>query len=146
MAQLSLKKIIAKLLDNKAMIDRFYPVGSYYETSDASFNPNTAWGGTWVLEAEGQVHIGAGSTYTIGDTGGEETHTLTVDEMPSHNHDGGILINNTVSGGARYYFPASSTTNGTNVSNSLIIGNTGGGQAHNNMQPYIVVNRWHRTA
>ena len=29
-----------------------YPVGSYYETSDANFNPNTAWGGTWVLETK----------------------------------------------------------------------------------------------
>lgn len=30
----------------------FYPIGSYYETSDMSFNPNTAWGGTWVLDTE----------------------------------------------------------------------------------------------
>ena len=31
----------------KYLIDMFYPVGSYYETSDANFNPNAAWGGTW---------------------------------------------------------------------------------------------------
>ena len=31
-------------------LNRFYPVGSYYETSDANFNPNTAWGGTWNKE------------------------------------------------------------------------------------------------
>ena len=30
-----------------ALLNLFYPVGSYYETSDAEFNPNTSWGGTW---------------------------------------------------------------------------------------------------
>ena len=70
----------------------FYPVGSYYETSDTSFNPNTTWGGTWTLETEGQVHVSAGSTYGINGAltntsdGGEKTHTLSVNEMPSHTH------------------------------------------------------------
>ena len=69
-----------------SMIDYFYPVGSYYETSDGTFDPNVTFGGTWELEIEGQVHIGAGENYEIGDTGGEATHTLTVNEMPSHAH------------------------------------------------------------
>ena len=34
----------------------YYPVGSYYETSDTTFNPNTAWGGTWSLETDELVH------------------------------------------------------------------------------------------
>lgn len=33
-----------------ALLDLFYPVGSYYVTSDASFNPNESWGGTWNLD------------------------------------------------------------------------------------------------
>ena len=37
------------------LLNFFYPVGSYYETSDATFNPNTAWGGTWVLDSAGRV-------------------------------------------------------------------------------------------
>lgn len=116
----------------------FYPVGSYYETSDTAFNPNVTWGGTWSLEAEGLVHIGAGSNYTVGDTGGEETHTLTVDEMPSHNHLMGDFATGLVPNGAY---------NGAWLqAGSKSTQNTGGGQAHNNMQPYIVVNRWHRTA
>ena len=41
-----------KILQTKSQLDYYYPVGSYYETSDASFNPNTAWGGTWVQETE----------------------------------------------------------------------------------------------
>lgn len=47
------------------VLDTFYPVGSYYETSDTTFDPNTAWGGTWVLETEGQVHVSAGTDYPV---------------------------------------------------------------------------------
>lgn len=39
-----------KILQTKSQLDYYYPVGSYYETSDASFDPNTAWGGTWNKE------------------------------------------------------------------------------------------------
>ena len=45
------------------LLDLFYPVGSYYETSDTSFNPNNTWGGTWVLETAGMVHVSAGNGY-----------------------------------------------------------------------------------
>lgn len=125
----------------KSIFDIFYPVGSYYETSDNTFDPNTAWGGTWVLEAEGNVHIGAGTNYTIGNTGGEATHTLTVNEIPSHTHKTGIQNTagalGTGSSTAYVYFDQSTGYDTTA---------TGGGQAHNNMPPYIVVNRWHRTA
>lgn len=128
-----------------AIWDMIYPVGSYYETSDTSFDPNTAWGGTWSLETEGLVHIGAGSNYTVGDTGGEETHKLTIDEIPSHDH----TIHMWQNGVHHYVYPASyqyqwySSAYGTQ---DPATSSTGGGQAHNNMQPYIVVNRWHRTA
>lgn len=122
--------------------DLFYPVGSYYETSDTSFNPNTAWGGTWVLETEGQVHVSAGTNYIVGSTGGEATHTLTIDEMPSHSHNYAKPSGSGVQGvsGTSYWVMANPTDASFSTST------TGGGQAHNNMQPYIVVNRWHRTA
>ena len=125
-----------------SLMDYFYPVGSYYETSDASFNPNRAWGGTWVLEAEGLVHIGAGTNYAVGATGGEATHTLTVDEMPEHNH------NSSKNGYGSATIGASSGTSYAVWfgSGAYKTGFTGGGQAHNIMQPYVVVNRWHRTA
>lgn len=65
------------------ILDVYYPVGSYYETSDVNFNPNNQWGGTWVLEAEGQFHISAGATtkYNIGQTGGSPDAVVV-----SHNH------------------------------------------------------------
>lgn len=126
----------------RALFDFVYPVGSYYETSDTAFDPNTTWGGTWSLEAEGLVHIGAGSNYTVGDTGGEATHILTINEMPSHSHTTGIQGSsagamNSGNSSAQVLFNQAAGVNTTA---------TGGGQAHNNMQPYIVVNRWHRTA
>ena len=136
------------------LVDVFYPVGSYYETSDTSFNPNITWAGTtWSLETEGQVHIGgsANGTYQVSGAltnttdGGETTHTLTVDEMPSHSHirnaNGGY--NSNFSTGSGRTIP---TNNSTGDQNNLRTGATGGGQAHNNMPPYIIVNRWHRTA
>ena len=86
----------------------------------------------------------AGDTYTAGDTGGEATHTLTTQEMPSHSHDlyGSLTgetkaITNTGNDWAQ-------TTTG--FSTGTYIKNTGGGQAHNNMPPYIVVYAWYRTA
>lgn len=136
------------------MLDMFYPVGSYYETSDSTFNPNATWGGTWELETEGLVHIGAGTNYTIGNTGGEKTHTLTVNEMPSHNgHVNAAIGYGTAAGlylASTNMSSYGSTGRGWDATNGNEIvphsENRGGGQAHNNMQPYVVVNRWHRTA
>ena len=100
-------------------------------------------GGVWTREDEGLVHIGSGSTYTAGTTGGEKTHTLTVDEMPSHSHKDGWSANGAAG-------TATSAFGGVQLSAVYAQGydsdNTGGNQPHNNMQPYVVVNRWHRTA
>lgn len=146
----------------RALFDFIHPVGSYYETSDTSFNPNTTWGGTWVLETEGQVHISAGSNYVVSGAltnisdGGEETHTLTTDEMPSHSHnpangtayafvetDATSTLSRRSAGGSA---TANYVTSTASFYRHTATHATGGGQAHNIMQPYIVVNRWHRTA
>ena len=128
-----------------SLVNMFYPIGSYYETSDTSFNPNVSWGGTWQLETEGQVHISAGANYTVAGAltnttdGGEETHQLTVDELASHSH--------TFSYAEYGRGTGSSTTSALQYTGSTKTTNsTGSGDPHNNMQPYIVVNRWHRTA
>lgn len=42
-----------------SMIDKIYPIGSYYETSDTEFSPNNTWGGTWIEDSNGLVLIGA---------------------------------------------------------------------------------------
>lgn len=157
------------------LLNLFYPVGSFYETSDASFNPNAAWGGTWVRETEGLVHIGSGRNYTAGSTGGEKTVTLTTSQIPAHTHgskslvgafearrcgtNGGTDIIATVSGIVSRAQDGASVAATVNVSSGTAYNrdkititathehsSVGGGGSHNNMQPYVVVNRWHRTA
>ncbi len=119
-----------------------YPVGSYYETSDTTFDPNVSWGGTWVEDTSGRVLVATdtGTFSTVGATGGEETHTLTIAEMPSHHHQ--LLPQNDSSGSSSGHTTAYGKHK-TARQNTL---NTGGDGAHNNLQPYIVIKRWHRTA
>lgn len=69
-----------------------HPVGEYYWTSDTSFNPNNAWGGTWERIQDGRCLVSncSAKTYTtakqVGATGGSETVTLNVNQIPSHSH------------------------------------------------------------
>lgn len=118
------------------LLDLVYPVGSIY-TSTGSTSPSTLFGGTWT-QIKDTFLLTAGDTYTAGATGGEATHTLTYDEMPSHNH--GVVVGYTGSGNNHFTF---SNNNGDGF---LATNNAGNGQAHNNMPPYLVVYAWERTA
>ena len=77
-------------LNPKLWLDIIYPVGTYYETSNTSFNPNTAWGGTWVREDDGTALVSYKSSgkfnEDIGTIVGEETHQLVFKELP-----GGVI-------------------------------------------------------
>ena len=174
------------------MIDLFYPVGSYYETSksQAEFDPNDVWGGTWELETAGQVHVSSGSGYAVS---GAETNTSDGGSkyLQAHTHSDNFTLPNhlhstggTASEGTDRFLTAGSgdgwgvgrrtIKNGTGTSlagnfynedhpitrkaytgnpcsNPSIAGSVGavsGATTGNagNMPPYIVVNRWHRTA
>lgn len=113
-----------------------YPVGSIYLSVNAT-SPASLFGGTWE-RIEDRFLLAAGSTYTAGDMGGEASHTLTVSEMPSHNHAYTIPGNET---GTSWY-GASGTAKGAPQSS----GDSGGGAAHNNMPPYLAVYMWKRVA
>ena len=123
----------------------YFPIGSIYMSLSAT-NPSTYFGGTWT-QIKDRFLLGAGSSYTAGNTGGEATHKLTVDEIPAHTHtikSGYGDIDSTSYDSYRYQYWGH-TSNGWKSGN-LGAGSTGGGQAHNNMPPYYVVYIWRRTA
>lgn len=134
---------LANKLEESDLLDLIYPIGSIYMSVN-DVNPSTLFGGTWE-QIKDKFLLSKGDTYsTNGATGGEANHTLTINEMPSHNHTTqlyGHKTNGGVSGKHR------SVWSGNNdMAPMTWIDNTGGGQAHNNMPPYLVVNVWKRTA
>lgn len=140
------------------MIDKIYPIGSYYETSDPNFDPNVEWGGTWIKDSKGLVTIGAYANSESGDNSyvntyirqgeiiGENEHQLTINEIPSHNH----RVNEGSDGPGKY--PNWGNESGWGVAAQNMNGNggqsntayTGNGEPHNIIQPSIGVYRWHR--
>lgn len=147
-----------------------HPVGSIYESTDST-SPATLFGGTWKAMDAGRVLVAqgkaaTGTTFTAGATGGEETHTLTTSELPSHSHY--FSGTTSESGWHTHTFPLSGshgsashvhdsdnntsetfTTPGSGNHTHTFSGTTatfGGDASHNNMQPYEVIFRWRRTA
>lgn len=124
----------------QSILDYIYPVGSIY-LSYSHVNPATMFGGTWV-RLENAFLWAVDGDGEIGLTGGEKTHTLTVNEMPSHHHGSTYSGSAGVVGEAYKY--AWYLTSGDKMAYGTI--STGGGKAHNNMPPYIQVSAWRRTA
>lgn len=119
------------------IFDAIYPVGSIYLAYN-HINPGTLFGGTWVRMTDGFLWASRSSDI-IGQTGGEKTHTLTINEMPKHNH-GGTYTN----GGTATKTHSWLASGGSAMAYESV--DAGGGQAHNNMPPYIQVSIWRRTA
>ena len=127
-----------------------FPIGTIYQSTNAT-SPAELYGGTWEQFGAGQVLVGVNASDTdfnqVLKTGGEKTHTLTVDEMPSHSHRTSWSDKGFSSGyisGVPNGFSYTGDIRG-NI-NSLETFNNGGGQPHNNLQPYITVYRWRRVA
>lgn len=126
---------------SKSLLDLTYPVGAIY-MSVVNTSPATLFGGTWAVWGTGRVPVAVdtGQTEfdTVEKTGGAKTHTLTVGEMPSHAHDTNIFF----SGTGIVHYSVSAAPSPTPIGTSA----AGGGQAHNNLQPYITCYMWKRTA
>lgn len=128
------------------MVDHIYPVGVIVSFG-IDFNPNTHFSGmTWVRHGEGRVAVGLSSqtndpvwTKTTGSIFGAYDVTLNIDQIPKHKH--GI----TGGGGdeAASTYPDSTSES---VTATTYTDETGGDEAHNNVQPSIVVARWQRIA
>lgn len=152
-----------------------FPVGAVF-IAVVNTNPATLLGyGTWSAFAAGRMLVGLNASDTDFDTaeetGGAKTVTLTANEMPSHTHTqdahthtqnahSHVLteLRDATTGGAATNIALTadtSSTLGTKVTGSTTATNqnatatnqnTGGGEAHNNMPPFIVVYMWKRTA
>lgn len=159
---------------NPASISGAWPIGSVF-ISVVSTNPASLLGfGTWAAFGAGRVLVGRDANDADFDvaeeTGGEKTHVLTTTEIPSHTHVQDAhnhtqnahshvqTVNSATTGGTSGYTPDTSTNTGvasgystqsataTNNAATATNQNTGGGGAHNNMPPYIVVYMFKRTA
>lgn len=122
-----------------------YPVGSIYMSIN-NVSPATLFGGKWV-QIKGRFLLGASDVYKANTTGGEEKHTLTTDEMPTHTHY--MAAGN--AGGDSTWTPddgswlVDGVTSDKNTWWAQIgMNNAGGSAAHNNMPPYLVVYMWRR--
>ena len=147
---------------------KIYPVGSIYMSVNST-NPGTLFGGTWA-QIQNRFLLACGSSYSAGSTGGASTVTLTVDQIPAHNHT--ASTNNTgghshgyesqkkrwadspISGagsvlagtGAQSNYAVWYTTDTQGAhSHTVTVDNKGGGKSHNNMPPYLAVYVWKRT-
>ena len=148
MATLKISSDLQNVIKN-VVLDTYYPVGKIYITV-GNENPNETIGGTWIKFGSGKCLVGVDTSQTEFNvsekTGGEKTNTLKIEEMPKHTH-------------TLYYYGTEGTYNppytakvenstpgevtyGTNVPTTY----SGDNQPHNNLQPYITVYMWKRTA
>lgn len=139
-----LSKAVLTNLAN-AILGVAFPIGKIEMFYDAEDHSNYM-GFTWERTAVGKVLVGIDSTdtdfNTIGKTGGEKKHTLTINEMPSHAHS----INGKQSAGNPMAGSEMAVAGGNNewATNPLNTQESGGSQPHNNLQPYQVVAYWKR--
>jgi hypothetical protein len=142
-------------------LQSLYPVGSIYINAGVSTNPSTLLGfGTWTAFGAGRVMVGLNGSDTLFDaleeTGGSadavvvsHTHTTTVTD-PGHTHSIGQAIIQS-GGGALVGYPFSNASSPTTIvpnttGISVTANSTGVSGTNANLQPYITVAMWKRTA
>ena len=123
----------------------YYPIGSIY-MSVMQVDPAKIFGGT-CEQIEDVFLLGCGSRYKNGTIGGEASHALSLEEIPSHRHDN-LYGDNGVRRGAGWGTGTTHTGTLNEMTNndweSLHTGYSGGSKSHNNMPPYLAVFIWKR--
>lgn len=150
------------------LLNLLCPIGrGFIDFTDTDYS--NYLGFTWERELVGMTAVGLDATQTefnqIGKVGGEKTHILTINEMPTHNHMGKTYSKNFNTGEtiprarayARSYsyddttdgvwkYSGSEVVSGAEITDMIETSNSGGNQPHNNLQPYKVVAYWKRIA
>lgn len=141
-------------IDLITLTNWFYPVGVIIDFGIPDFDPNIKYTGTtWVRHGEGKAPVGLstqqwdpGWTKSVGSTFGSYVHTLSIWEMPPHNHNNGEWDAILIRSGEKTYTSGDRNEGEPNLSWAKPMADAGGGQPHNNVQPSIVDARWRRTA
>jgi hypothetical protein len=134
----------AKIVDS-------YPVGSIYMSTSADNPTSYMGGGTWVRWGKGRVPVSLDEAQTefdiVEETGGEKRVTLTTAELASHQHRQQAVPGDAAAGGGGALAGMSYADSPTSSASAYQLTEAaGGGQSHNNLQPYITCYMWKRTA
>ena len=136
---LTADRVITKKKDN--------PIGSIIMGTGDNFATQSAvqnvYIGTWE-QIKDVFLLAAGDSYIAGSTGGEATHTLTVDEMPKHSHN--LPVDKQYGEAEPTERDRINLTSGIVYTTGYASNNTGASQPHNNMPPYLTVYMWRRIA
>ena len=132
-------------VNRKILADMMYPVGSIY-ISTVSTSPATLFGGSWT-QITNRFLYAVPSSLAAKELGGENSHTLTIDEMPAHTHPVKDRVYNVQFGRNDGGNGSRNPIGGTGLSHGVVeASSVGGGQAHNNMPQYFTCYAWYRTA
>lgn len=141
-----LEKIKGIVNDNKtALVNLVYPVGTFYETDNVSFDPNVSWGGTWVEDSKGRVTVGLDESQpefeSILKIGGSKFLQKHMHWIVGNGKDSHVALGDSTWGWDNGVIPLRGENAGTHV-----IADYAGEGDSENLQPYLVVKRWHRIA
>ena len=151
---------------SETLLGNIFGAGGRYRVGDIVISENEtspaeAYGGSWEQITD-RFLVGAGGSYALDSTGGNATHTNTVDEMAPHNHglpvvngEGGYMPENSAKLRS-FQIEAGTNNNQMNINGTATdrdptgfsgsVGSTGGGQPFSILPPYIAVNIWRRVA
>lgn len=133
---------VDSVVKKSEFLDMVYPVGAIYMSINST-SPSDLFGGTWE-RIKDTFLLSAGDIYSAGATGGSATHTLTVDEMPSHTHkvaNYAGIVGWTESSPSGYF---SNSNDGFVTQTDIYSSSIGDSKPHNNMPPYLAVYVWQR--